>query len=139
MTDTEHLTNTIRALCAKGYQQYDSGQFEQALRQFYQAWLALPKPQNQYPQAGWVLAAIGDCYFRMAKLPQALEALESCLHCPDMNDNPFVRLRLGQTLLESEQLLEARKQLLKAYQIGGRELFAKEYPKYLACIEDLVV
>ncbi len=139
MSDNQQLTSIIKKLCATGYQYYDQGDYDQALRTFYQAWVQLPKPQTDFPQAGWTLAAIGDCYFKMGKQPQAQQALESCLCCPDMSNSPFVRLRLGQSLLDSGQVAAARKQLLKAYQLAGKDQFQLEAPKYINAIEDLIV
>jgi len=138
MEQEDHLTQSVKALCTKGYKHYDHGDYEKALRHFYQAWLQLPKPQTDFQQAGWVLAAIGDCYYKMKKYPQALEALESCLHCPGMVNSPFVFLRLGQVLLDTQKLTEARKKLSKAYQLGGRKPFQSEANEYLQCISDLI-
>ena len=137
-SEQDQLTATVKELCAQGYSAYDAKDYDQALRLFYQAWLSLPKPQTDYPQAGWVLAAIGDCYFKMGKLEQAQEALESCCHCPGMADNPFVQMRLGQVLLDSQHLTQARKHLNKAYHLGGEVLFATEQDYYLDSIRDLL-
>lgn len=138
MSEQDSLTTEIKSKCAEAYRFYDQADYEQALRIFYSAWLLLPKPQSQYPQSGWVLAAIGDCYYRMQKFEQAQEALDSACHCPDMADNPFIQLRLGQIQLDTGSLGRARKHLNKAFQLGGEKAFQAEHPRYRECIEDQI-
>lgn len=128
----------IKQICSDGYDYYDSGDFERALRLFYKAWLMIPSPQSDFLEAGWVLTAIGDAYFKLHKYEQSITALESCLHCPGINGNPFVHLRLGQSLIESGEIIKARKELLKAYQTSGKSVFENEPIKYLNHITDLV-
>lgn len=124
------LATKVRRLCYRGYQYYDEGDFQLALRTFYQAWLALPKPQTQWREAGWVLTAIGDAYFRIGKHQQACEALTSAMRCPGATRSPFAHLRLGQALYELEQLAQAQDVLRKAIEMGGSDLFAREDAKY---------
>ena len=121
----------IKRLCAEGYTLYDAGDFKQALRRFYQAWMLLPKPQTDHEAGGWVLTAIGDAYFRSQQYEQGKEALGSALHCEGMIDNPFIHLRLGQCLLELGHKGKASTHLHLAYERGGRKMFQKEAPKYL--------
>ncbi|GLS26678.1 hypothetical protein [Marinibactrum halimedae] len=134
----ESVNTQLKELCAEGYRYYDTEDFEAALRAFYQAWLLLPKPQTDWIEAGWVLTAIGDTYYRSGKFQQAVHALRSCLHCPDINGNPFVHLRLGQALYEMQELTHARKELLKAYHSGGRMMFDNQPAQYLDSINDLI-
>ncbi len=122
---------TIKRLCAEGYTLYDAGDIRHALRKFYQAWMIFPKPQTDFAEAGWVLTAIGDAYFRSAQFAQGAEALASALHCEGMIDNPFIHLRLGQCLLETGNKATACTHLGIAYGRGGRKIFEKEAPKYL--------
>lgn len=121
----------IKTLCAEGYALYDAGDMRLALRKFYQAWLIFPKPQTDFPEAGWVLTAMGDTYFRNAKFEEGKEALISALHCDGMIDNPFIHLRLGQCFLEIGNNTKASTHLGIAYERGGRKIFEKEAPKYL--------
>lgn len=132
------LTQQIRDLCADGYTAYDQSDFKQALRQFYQAWLLLPKPQSQWEAAGWILAALGDAYFRLKQYPQAVEALNSARFCPGTQNHPFILLRLGQALLDSGQITQARQHLHSAYCRGSANLFQQEPPRYLNVISDLI-
>jgi len=128
---TDLLIRKIKVLCAEGYRHYDNRQYKEALRLFYMAWTALPKPQTDYEQGGWVLTAIGDCYFRTEQWEQGRESLSSALHCPHMRGNPFIHLRLGQCLLELGKKEVACEHLEQAYMNGGSKLFQNEAPKYL--------
>ncbi|MEQ3697044.1 MAG: tetratricopeptide repeat protein [Pseudomonadales bacterium] len=128
---SKELTESIKALCSEGYDLYDQKQWERALRVFYRAWNKLPKPQTSYRESGWVLTALGDTYFKAARFRPAKEALNSALHCPGINYNPFVLLRLGQSLLEQGDADKAHQTLAFAYKKGGRQLFESEAPKYL--------
>lgn len=127
----ETLIKKVKVLCAEGYRLYDSSDHKEALRLFYKAWTALPKPQTEYEEAGWVLTAIGDCYFQTGQWEQGRESLSSALLCPNMKSNPFIHLRLGQCLYELDQLEKACQHLEQAYLNGGSKLFQNETPKYL--------
>ncbi len=133
------ITQKIKALCAKGYRYYDQNDHKTALRVFYQAWLLVPKPQIKWEEAGWVLTAIGDAYFRLTQYQHACEALNSALHCPNLGRAPFIHLRLGQCLLEQGDTNKARQSLHRAYSIGGKNAFANEPAQYLRAIEDLII
>lgn len=136
--EKQRLTQTILEFCARGYQLYDAGDYQGALRLFYQGWLALPKPQTDWTEAGWVLTAIGDCYFRLRRYRQGCEALNSALYCPDMNRVPFAHLRLGQCLYELGDMDKARQTLYQAYQLASLDIFQNENEKYQQAINDLV-
>jgi len=100
------------------------------LRTFYQAWLVLPKPQTQWREAGWVLTAIGDSYFRLGQYTHACESLRSALICPEAKRSAFIRLRLGQSLYELGDKTEAELLLNQAFELGGERAFSGEPIKY---------
>lgn len=125
------LDKRVRQLCADGYRIYDSGDYEQALRRFYQAWTLIPKPQTQFEASGWVLTAIGDSYFAKGNFSAGIEALRSALFCPQTVGNPFVYLRLGQCYLEQQRTDDADRHLARALYSGGETLFEKEAVHYL--------
>ena len=131
------LEKRIKSLCAKGYDRYDQGDYRAAVRVFYQAWLVLPKPQQQYVQAGWVLTALADGYLRAGKPVQALQAAQSALCCPGANKNYVARLRMGQALLDLGDTSAARINLFKVYSLQGEAAFASEPVHYLNAIADL--
>lgn len=128
------LTRKIRQCCSAGYKHYDAGDYKAALRLFYQAWLLLPKPQTDLLEAGWVLTAIGDAYFRSGQYQPGREALQSALCCPKMARAPFIHLRLGQCLWELALYDSARTALLRAYEIAHMDIFSAEDRKYYFAI-----
>ncbi|MDQ2078021.1 tol-pal system YbgF family protein [Marinimicrobium sp. ABcell2] len=136
--EKQRLTQNIRQQCARGYQLYDAGDFQGALRLFYQAWLTLPKPQTDWAEAGWVLTAIGDTYFRLERYRPGCEALSSALCCPNMDQAPFAYLRLGQCLWELGGEEEARTALHEAYKLAQLDIFKGEDDKYQLAISDLM-
>jgi tetratricopeptide (TPR) repeat protein len=126
-----NIDKRVRQLCTEGYRLHDSGDFESALRRFYQAWTLIPKPQTQFEASGWVLTAIGDTYFAKRNYGAGIEALRSALFCPKAVGNPFVHLRLGQCYLEQQLNEDADRHLARALYSGGVELFDKEALHYL--------
>jgi len=124
----------IQTLCAQGYELYDQQHFEQALREFYQAWLKLPKPQAQYPEAGWTLAAIGDTYYKLGNYAQAIEALNSSLFCPQ-GERAFTHVRLGQCYYEIDDKTPAAQHFTNAEELDPVQL-KKLSPKYRLFIKN---
>ncbi|MDO3384984.1 hypothetical protein QWI17_03920 [Gilvimarinus sp. SDUM040013] len=137
MSDPQ-LTRQIRRYCSDGYRLYDNAELRLALRSFYQAWLSIPKPQTEHEEAGWVLTAIGDTYFKLRQYDQAIESLMSAMHCPEGDKSPFLYLRLGQCMWDTKREAEARKYLYKAYRMAqGAVLFEQEEKRYIEAIADL--
>jgi len=54
------------------------------------------------------------------------------MFCAEAIGNPFLHLRLGQSLFELGERRSALDELARAYLGGGREIFKREDPKYLA-------
>lgn len=130
------LAQQIRALCQQGYDLYDKNDYKVAIRHFFEAWNLLPKPQTQWTEAGWVLTALGDGYFKALNYKSGAEALKSALHCPGTANNPFIHLRLGQCLFEQQLFEQAKQQLSLAHQLGGDKLLSSEHPRYLELLNN---
>ncbi|WP_019529102.1 tetratricopeptide repeat protein [Dasania marina] len=128
------LAEQLRSFCLQGYELYDQADYKLAVRHFYKAWALLPKPQTQWLEAGWVLTALGDSYFKLGNYHSGIEALKSALHCPDTDNNPFIHMRLGQCYYKNHQRGMAAISLQTAFKIGGEKLFYKED----ACYSDLL-
>src|SRR3569623_2855387 len=89
----------IGRLIAEGEALLDEDDREaEALACFQAAWDLLPAPKDRQESADRLLAAIGDCYFFLGEW----DACHRAYQCVVQNGvmNPFVRLRLGQTLFE---------------------------------------
>ena len=128
------LQAQLRKHCAVGYQHYDKGDYKTAIRNFYSAWTLIPKPQTQWQESGWVLTALGDAYFKKADYQNSCEALNSALHCPDCEGNPFVHLRLGQSYYELNKLSLAKQHFQRVLDQQGEALFEQQDIKYLNSI-----
>ena len=63
------------------------------------------------------------------------EALFDALNCPDGHDNPFVQLRLRETLFELGDMEGAKEHLLRSYMLEGIDIFEEENSKYVAFME----
>ncbi len=127
----QEIEEKIRQYYGLGYEHYDHYRFKEALRNFYRAWILVPKPQTRYEMAGWILTALGDCYFRMRNYQSGREALRSAIHCPNSLRNPFVHLRLGQCFYELNQRQHAYREFKLAIELGGLDIFAHETVKYI--------
>jgi len=125
----------IEALCAKGDQYAESGDFNGALKQYWQAWDLLPEPKTDYEAATWILAAVGDANFLAGDFEAGRDNLSNAMHYPDAIGNPFLHLRLGQCQFELGNMRRAADELGRAFLLGGTGLFDKEDPKYLHWIK----
>jgi len=121
----------IDALCQKGDRFAQVDQFDDALDQYEAAWELLPEPKNQWPAATWVLMAAGDVYYEKGDYIAAVNTLREATDAPAGESNPFIWLRLGQSLFELSDLDQAAGALEAALQLEGDVFFADEDPKYL--------
>jgi tetratricopeptide (TPR) repeat protein len=131
----EDLRQMIDKLCHKGDQFAQIDQHDDALDQYEVAWELLPNPKNQWPAATWILMAAGDVYFEKRDFLAASDTLRDALDYPDGETNPFIWLRLGQSLYEAGNFDEAADALVAAFRQRGDELFADEDPKYLEFVK----
>ncbi|MGE0490962.1 MAG: DUF2314 domain-containing protein [Vulcanimicrobiota bacterium] len=125
------LEEEIERLCNQGYELAESRQWQQAWMKFAEAYELIPPPLDGREETTWVLTAIGDVAFRSGEYDKAIEVLESALGCPGGSADPFLRLRLGQSLYDSGVRQRGREELAEAYRQGGAELFEDEDERYL--------
>lgn len=129
------LRKMIDTLCQKGDRFAQIDQFDDALDEYESAWSLLPEPKHQWPAATWILMAAGDVYFEKRDYVAAADALREAVDCPEGDTNPFILLRLGQSLFESGELTYAAEAFEAAYKLAGEELFLDEDPKYLQYVQ----
>jgi tetratricopeptide (TPR) repeat protein len=118
-------------LLAAGDDLASAGKHAEALGRFQAAWSALPEPREQQDPAIRVLGAIADCHFLLGQWEECRRAVQHASRCVADLDNPFLRLRLGQSLYELGDEREAANWLVPAYLSEGRALFEHDDPKYL--------
>jgi len=122
----------IKALCAAGDQHCEAGEHELALAEFEKALSLLPTPIERWEAAIWILTAIGDTHYSMGAFENSRNALAGAMLCPGALGNPFIHLRLGQSLYELGKHEKAMDELARAYMGAGIAIFHGEPPKYLS-------
>jgi hypothetical protein len=73
-----------------------------------------------------VLAAIGDTAYLSGEHASARKALEYGMSCPGALGKPFMHLRLGQVLYESNELDRAADELMRAYMGAGLDVLLQK-------------
>jgi tetratricopeptide (TPR) repeat protein len=126
-----NVPDEIDRLFAEGEELADVEQYADALCRFQAAWDLLPEPKDEEQMAVQILAAIADCRFFLEEWGACREAVQRAFRCGAELDNPFFRLRLGQSLYELGDEREAGNWLVPVYLMEGRKPFEADDPKYL--------
>ena len=120
----------ITDLSEQGNDYLEGGEFDNAILAFETALELLPEPQTQWEAYTWLKASIGDGYFHSKRFADCSDAEFDALNGPDAMENPFIHLRLGQSLFELGQTERAESELLQAYMLAGEVIFSEDDPKY---------
>jgi tetratricopeptide (TPR) repeat protein len=128
---SRQVHSQITALSEQGSEQFDAGQYEEALRLWCQALELIPEPRENWEASTWVFTSIGDALYHLGRFEKALDALSNAIRCPDGLGNPYLHLRLGQVQFELGNQDRAADELMRAYMGGGPEIFEDDEPKYL--------
>ncbi len=128
----------IEALSEEGNQLFDEGKYAAAINIWRKALEIIPNPKNLYEASLWLYSSIGDAFFQLKDFKNSSELFYDALNCPDGYSNPFILLRLGQSLCEINDNKNGKQYLLKAYMLEGKELFENEDTKYFKVIESIV-
>ncbi len=133
----DDIHEEVTLLSEEGNACADDGAFDLALSHFQKALAMLPPPIDEpWGATMWLLTAIGDMHFQLARFPEGRAALMEVMKLFDeARSNPFIRLRLGQCMLELGEEREAANWLAGAYLSEGRQLFEGDDPKYLDFIK----
>jgi tetratricopeptide (TPR) repeat protein len=124
-------SDRVHVLFATGEEFADAEQYADALSRFQSAWDALSEPKDDQELAVQILAAIADCHFYLGAWDRCCDAVQHAFRCGADLDNPFFRLRLGQSLYELGNEREAANWLVPVYLMEGRKPFEGDDPKYL--------
>ena len=129
---TDEICEQIEELSEKGNEYFENENYKEAIKIWKQALLLIPNPQNVYSESQWLETSIGDAYFLTENYTEALEFFQSAKNNLEENAyvNPFIMLRLGQTLFENQQKENAIEYLLRAYMSEGKEIFENDDEKY---------
>ena len=135
----DELHEKIRAHCARGDDLADRRRFADAITAYNEAWELIPEPKNNWEAATWVLAAIADSAYLGGYATAARDGIEYGMTCPGALGNPFMHLRFGQILFDSNEKDRAADELMRAYMGDGLEIFAQEDSKYLSFLKSRAI
>jgi hypothetical protein len=83
--------------------------------------------------------ALGDISFLLQSYEETVDYMYDAINCPDGFGNPFIYLRLGESLFETGgDVNRIKDYLMKAYMLAGTEIFEGEDEKYFEVIKDIV-
>jgi tetratricopeptide (TPR) repeat protein len=131
----DKLYQRIVSLCERGDALAEQEDYDDALQRYEEAWSLLPEPRSDWEAASWIQAAIGDAYFFTGDFVSGAEAFRTALNSIEAHQNPFLHLRLGQCEYEMGNSPKAGDELIRAYMLGGDEVFEDEDPKYFAFLK----
>ena len=132
----DELHQRIVELSERANEAIDGGKPAEAIDPLNEALDLLPPPQQDWDAWTWLNATLGDAYFAQADYKNAKIALFDALSGPDGHTNPFILLRLGQSLLELDEKVQARRWLAQAHMLEGDTLFAQEPAHYLRFLRE---
>jgi tetratricopeptide (TPR) repeat protein len=132
------IHENVKLLCAEGDLLAGRGDYDGALSKYETAWVLLPEPRTKWEAATWVLGAVGDAQFLKGDVVNATETLEDAMRCPNAIGNPFLHLRLGESLFELGKRDRAMDELARAYMVAGSDIFKNEDPKYFAALKHVL-
>jgi tetratricopeptide (TPR) repeat protein len=124
-------SDRVKESFVTGEELANAEQYSDALPHLQAAWDALPKPKNDQELALQILAAIADCHFYLGDWNECCETVQYAFQYGADLDNPFFRLRLGQSLYELGNEQEAANWLVPVYLMEGRTPFEIDGLKYL--------
>jgi tetratricopeptide (TPR) repeat protein len=134
----DRVHENITFLGEEGDALAERGDYDGALAKYETAWVLLPEPRLDWEAATWLLAAIADAQFLKCDFHGAVETLQDAMHTPNAIGNPFLHLRLGESLFEIGQQERAMDELARAYMGAGPEIFGDDDPKYFAALEKVL-
>ncbi|MEQ1636226.1 MAG: tetratricopeptide repeat protein [Methylococcales bacterium] len=120
----------ITELSDQGNDFLDNGDYDKAVLAFENGLKLLPEPQIQWEAYTWLKASVGDAHFHAKRFNECSEAEYDALNGVDGMGNPFIHLRLGQSLFELGNMERAESELLQAYMLEGKMIFSEDDPKY---------
>lgn len=124
---------SIEQIMEQADKQLDYGSYKKAKALYEKALNELPSPQAEQELFLEIQAAIGDCLIWMNKVGEAQKLFTKLLTYPGADDNAYLHLRLGQIAFDKDHMETAKKELRRALELGGEEIFEDEYEEYLEC------
>lgn len=133
---SDEASEQIESLSEEGNEYFDDENYDKAIGVWKQALALIPNPQNTYAETLWLETSIGDAYFMMENhqdaFPHFLNAKSN------IEENPFIMLRVGQLYFEENDFEKAEEYLLRAYMFEGKEIFEGSKEKYFEFLKQNV-
>ncbi|QKE75634.1 hypothetical protein HPK19_24305 [Arthrobacter citreus] len=117
---------------------FEAKDIDGTIKKLKEALELIPEPKFTWEASTRVLTSIGDVYFYLNDYSQAKNYFYDAFNCPGGMNNPYILLRLGQVLIETNDVEKAKECLLRAYLLKAGEIFKEEDPKYLKLILSLI-
>lgn len=137
-TLNEGLYNKILTCCNIGDKLIDQGKYYDGINKYMEAFEYVPDPKYKYEASTWICAAIGDAYFKSNKYEESKNSFFDALNYPKGIDNPFIYLRIGQCFYNLNNIKKAEEFFVKAYMLGGNDIFNDEDDKYFKVIKNII-
>jgi tetratricopeptide (TPR) repeat protein len=131
----DDLYEEILSLCSEGDELVDTSKYDEAIELYLKALELVPSPKTDWEASTWIYTALGDTCFIKGDYKSAKNYLYDALNCPDGIGNPFILLRLGETLYEIKEAGKAKEYLLRAYMLEGYSIYEDQEEKYFALIK----
>lgn len=118
--------------CGKAYQEAMKAQdYAQAEKMLLLIWDFYPEPKLCWSSSMSLIKNIFEFYFARKNYKCAEAWANELQKCKLLPNDPEPRIILGKVYLESGREQLAAKELIKAYEMGGRRGYVGEDPKYL--------
>lgn len=137
-TLNENLYDKILNCCNIGDKLVEEGKYYDGINRYMEALEYVPDPKENWEVSTWIYAAIGDAYFSINKYNESQNNFLDALNCPKGIDNPFIYLRVGQCFYKLNNIKRAEEFFIKAYMLGGNDIFKDEGDEYFKIIKKLI-
>ena len=136
----DKVYDEIVNLSEEGNGLFDDKKYLDAKNKYIAALELIPNPKTDWEASTWLYTALGDVSFFLQSYDEAKNFFLDALNCPDGIGNPFIMLRLGESLYETGgDIDKIRDYLVRAFMLGGIEVFEGEDEKYFKTISDIVL
>jgi tetratricopeptide (TPR) repeat protein len=132
----DDVYDQIERLSERGNELAAENNFSEALTCFREALALVPEPLESWDAGMWLLVSIGDMQFLLHDFDGARDSLMSAAKFSDeAQANPFICLRLGQSLFELGDEPRAADWLARAFLSEGAPIFEHDDSKYLTFVK----
>jgi tetratricopeptide (TPR) repeat protein len=134
----DELYRKISSICSKADNLVDTFKYDEAINMYLKALYLVPEPKRDWEASTWIYTALGDTCYMKKDFDASKNYLFDAVNCPKGIENPFIMLRLGESLFELGEVNKAKEYLLRAYILEGYAIFDSEEDKYFKVIKNEV-